>query len=103
MKINEYVGKIAVVYFGTPTLDFGAVVRVLDLDATSKGEVSLLVLPLQKEKDYSSVEFNVQNFEQATWIKLSDVKNFVDFNRPNGVLWLKVKSFFTSVLIKFCK
>jgi hypothetical protein len=103
MKVNDYVGRIVTVYSGTPTLAEGAVVRVLDFDSTSKGEISFLVLPLQKEKNYVPNEFNPVAYESAVWIKLSNVKKVLDFNPPFSVLWVKIQSQVITIWMRVLK
>lgn len=84
-NLKDLIGKVVVIYSDTLLFELGAVVRVLDFDSITDSEPSFSVIELQKETSLSE-GFNYNPTAEPKWVKQSDIKEVLSFNRKVSFL-----------------
>jgi hypothetical protein len=84
-KLKTYLNQLAVIYEGTTSFESGAAGRIIDFDATSKGELSLFILPME----FDNLD-GIARLNNGRWVKQSNIKQLISFKKPNKfILFLK--------------
>jgi len=76
--MKKYLNQLVIIYEKTTSFHNGGVGRIMDLDQTSRGEVSFFVLPME----FDGLE-GIDRLNNSRWVKKSDIKQIVTINRPN--------------------
>lgn len=75
--MKKDLGKLVIIYEKVTSFEKGGVARILDYDATSRGEFSYFVLPME----FDHKENLKERLNNSRWVRSSDIKVLVNCKR----------------------